>query len=279
MIGRSRWVGYALLSPALLAVGFLILYPLYLVVATSFRQGKTLNVLRLSELPFGLANYRTILASDATWHSVGVTVVYLLGTLARLSDRPRRCAAPQPCISRAKVAAQSHPAAVGRSRCDREHRVSVAPRRLVRCRQCACCGKLAGLPPISPGSPTMTRARCFMCPPCGKRIPFYTDAARCFAGSPGQPVRSGPVDGATSLAAVSLHHLAGIRPSAALAAILNTLWALREFDIIYLTTGGGPDRADRDACRAHLPGSILVLSHGHGVGAGCADHDDGGAAG
>ncbi|TMH17968.1 MAG: sugar ABC transporter permease, partial [Betaproteobacteria bacterium] len=81
MIGRSRWVGYALLSPALLAVGFLILYPLYLVVATSFRQGKTLNVLRLSELPFGLANYRTILASDATWHSVGVTVIYLLGTI------------------------------------------------------------------------------------------------------------------------------------------------------------------------------------------------------
>ncbi len=31
--------------------------------------------------------------------------------------------------------------------------------------------------------------------------------------------------------------------SAPLAAILNTLWALREFDIIYLTTGGGPDRA------------------------------------
>ena len=48
MIGRSRWVGYALLSPALVAVGFLIGYPLYLVITTSFRQGKTLDVLRLS---------------------------------------------------------------------------------------------------------------------------------------------------------------------------------------------------------------------------------------
>ena len=38
MIGRTRWVGYALLAPALTAVGFLILYPLYLVVATSFRH-------------------------------------------------------------------------------------------------------------------------------------------------------------------------------------------------------------------------------------------------
>jgi multiple sugar transport system permease protein len=81
MIGRSRWTGYALLAPALVAVGFLILYPLYLVVAISFRQGKTLNVLRLSELPLGLANYRAMLASDATWHSVGVTVAYLIGTI------------------------------------------------------------------------------------------------------------------------------------------------------------------------------------------------------
>jgi len=81
MIGRSRWTGYALLAPALVAVGFLIMYPLYLVVATSFRQGKTLNVLRLSELPFGLANYRTMLASEATWHSVWVTIAYLIGSI------------------------------------------------------------------------------------------------------------------------------------------------------------------------------------------------------
>ena len=54
MIGRSRWVGYALLSPALVAVGFLIGYPLYLVITTSFREGKSLDVLRLAALPAGL---------------------------------------------------------------------------------------------------------------------------------------------------------------------------------------------------------------------------------
>ena len=81
MIGRSRWVGYALLSPALVAVGFLVGYPLYLVVTTSFREGKTLDVLRVSALPAGLGNYRTVLSSDATGHSVGVTLVYLVGTI------------------------------------------------------------------------------------------------------------------------------------------------------------------------------------------------------
>src|SRR5439155_1201247 len=63
-------------------VGFLIAYPLYLVVTTSFRLGKTLDVLRLSALPAGLGNYATVLASEATWHSVGVTLVYLVGTIA-----------------------------------------------------------------------------------------------------------------------------------------------------------------------------------------------------
>ena len=81
MIGRARWTGYALLAPALVAVGFLIAYPLYLVIAISFRQGKTLNVLRLSELPFGLGNYRSMLASEATWHSVWVTLLSLVGSI------------------------------------------------------------------------------------------------------------------------------------------------------------------------------------------------------
>ena len=51
------------------------------------------------------------------------------------------------------------------------------------------------------------------------------------------------VDGATRWQSFRYVTWPGIRASAALAAILNTLWALREFDIIYLTTGGGPDRA------------------------------------
>src|SRR2546430_6250467 len=92
MIGRSRWVGYALLSPALLAVGFLIAYPLYLVVTTSFRLGKTLDVLRLSALPAGLGNYTTVLASEATWHSVGVTLVYLVCRLLLEKKKRMTCA-------------------------------------------------------------------------------------------------------------------------------------------------------------------------------------------
>src|SRR5439155_1201248 len=60
-----------------------------------------------------------------------------------------------------------------------------------------------------------------------------------------QPRVSGAarVDGASAWQRFRFITWPGIRAPAALGAILNTLWALREFDIIYVTTGGGPDRA------------------------------------
>ena len=245
MIGRSRWVGYALLSPALLAVGFLILYPLYLVVATSFRQGKTLNVLRLSELPFGLANYRTILASDATWHSVGVTIVYLLGTIgpafviglgaALLFNRafPGRrwlrsfillpWAVPGVIVS-----------IVFLWLLDGSFGVVNALLRQA--------GWLAT--DLAWFAQDDTALAAVIVPTVWKAYPFFTlTLLAALQAIPASLYEAARVDGATSWQRFRYITWPGIRPSAALAAILNTLWALREFDIIYLTTGGGPDRA------------------------------------
>ena len=245
MIGRSRWVGYALLSPALLAVGFLILYPLYLVVATSFRQGKTLNVLRLSELPFGLANYRTILASDATWHSVGVTVVYLLGTIAPafliglgaalLLNRafPGRrwlrsfillpWAVPGVIVSIVFLWLLDGSFGL----------VNALLRRA---------GWLAT--DLAWFAHDDTALAAVIVPTVWKAYPFFTlTLLAALQAIPVSLYEAALVDGATSWQRFRYITWPGIRPSAALAAILNTLWALREFDIIYLTTGGGPDRA------------------------------------
>jgi multiple sugar transport system permease protein len=245
MIGRSRWVGYALLSPALCAVGFLILYPLYLVVATSLRQGKTLNVLRLSELPFGLANYHTILASDATWHSVGVTVVYLLGTIgpafftglgaALLLNRafPGRrwlrsfillpWAVPGVIVS-----------IVFLWLLDGSFGVVNALLRQA--------GWLAT--DLAWFANDDTALAAVIVPTIWKAYPFFTlTLLAALQAIPASLYEAARVDGASSWQRFRYITWPGIRPSAALAAILNTLWALREFDIIYLTTGGGPDRA------------------------------------
>src|SRR5437016_10892888 len=245
MIGRSRWVGYALLAPALAAVGFLILYPLYLVVAISFRQGKTLNVLRLSELPFGLASYRTILASDTTWHSVGVTVVYLLGIIgpafliglgaALLLNRafPGRrwlrsfillpWAVPGVIVS-----------IVFLWLLDGSFGVVNALLRQA--------GWLAT--DLAWFANEDTALASVIVPTVWKAYPFFTlTLLAALQSIPSSLYEAAVVDGATRWQSFRYVTWPGIRASAALAAILNTLWALREFDIIYLTTGGGPDRA------------------------------------
>ena len=55
--GGERLFAYALLAPAVVAVFALIAYPMYLIFAMSFREGKSLNFLALNTRPFGLGNY------------------------------------------------------------------------------------------------------------------------------------------------------------------------------------------------------------------------------
>ena len=77
-----------------------------------------------------------------------------------------------------------------------------------------------------------------------KAYPFFT--LTLLAGLQAIPTtlyEAARVDGASAWQRFRFITWPGIRAPAALGAILNTLWALREFDIIYVTTGGGPDRA------------------------------------
>src|SRR5258708_36817334 len=81
MARRERVFAYSLLMPAVAAVFALIAYPMYLVFAISFREGKSLNFLALDRRPFGLGNYDYVLTDSATWHSVYVSMVYTFGTI------------------------------------------------------------------------------------------------------------------------------------------------------------------------------------------------------
>src|SRR3982750_945752 len=78
---RERLFAYALLMPAVVAVFALIAYPMYLVFAISFREGKSLNFLALDRRPLGLGNYESVLTDSATWHSAWVSFAYTAGTL------------------------------------------------------------------------------------------------------------------------------------------------------------------------------------------------------
>ena len=51
------------------------------------------------------------------------------------------------------------------------------------------------------------------------------------------------IDGASAWQIFRYVTWPGIRGAAALALVLQTLWVVKDFDIIFATTGGGPSRA------------------------------------
>lgn len=245
MSGRSRWVGYALLSPALVAVAFLIAYPLYLVAVTSVRQGKLLNVQRLAELPLGFGNYRAVLGSEATWHSVWVTVIYLVGTIAPafaiglvtallLNRRfPGRrwlrsfillpWAVPGVIVSIVFLWLLDGSFGVVNALLREAGWLST---------------DLAWFATDATALPAVIVATIW------KAYPFFTLTLLAqLQAIPASLYEAAEVDGAGPWQRFRYVTWPGLRPATTLAVILNTLWALREFDIIYLTTGGGPDRA------------------------------------
>jgi multiple sugar transport system permease protein len=245
MTSRDRRTAYALLAPALLAVGFLIAYPLYLVIATSFREGKSLNVSRLFELPAGLGNYRSVLASEATWHSVWVTVVYLAGSIvpafaiglvtALLLNR----AFPGRRWLRSFILLPwAVPGVV----------VSIVFLWLLDGSFGVVNAVLRNLGWLSTDlawfADERTALGAVILPTIWKAYPFFTlTLLAALQAIPAALYEAARVDGATHWQRFRWITWPGVRAAAMLAAILNTLWALREFDIVYLTTGGGPDRA------------------------------------
>jgi multiple sugar transport system permease protein len=242
---RERLFAYALLTPAIVAVAGLIAWPMYLIVSISFREGKSLNFLALGARPLGLGNYRIVLADPATWHSVGVSLVYTFGTLA-----PAFAIG----LGTALLLNRSFPL-----------------RRWLR--------SLMLLPWAVPGvmvsivflwmfdasfgvvnallrqsglvttdiawySTESTALFAVIVPTIWKAYPFFTlTLLAAMQSIPGHLYEAAEVDGASAWQRFTSVTWPGIQGPAVLALVLNGLWTFREFDIIYAATGGGPAKA------------------------------------
>ena len=245
MARRERVFAYALLSPAVLAVFALIAYPMYLVFAISFREGKSLNFLALNRRPLGFGNYEFVLADSATWHSVWVSFVYTFGTIlpafviglltALLLNRvfPFRrwlrslillpWAVPGVMVSiiflwlfDAQFGVVNH---------------------LLRS---------AGLitSDIAWYTTESTALFAVIVPTLWKSYPFFAlTLLAAMQSIPEHLYEAARVDGATAWQRFLHITWPGIRSPATLALVLNGLWVFREFDIIYAATGGGPAKA------------------------------------
>ncbi|GIH63529.1 carbohydrate ABC transporter permease [Microbispora siamensis] len=73
--GRSgAWYGYLFVTPSLLGVAAFLLLPVLIVLGLSFFDWKLLS----DPMFAGLENYRRLADDGAAWHSVWVTVLYVL---------------------------------------------------------------------------------------------------------------------------------------------------------------------------------------------------------
>ncbi len=239
---RQRWFALALLAPAFCAVALLIAWPLWVILQMSLRPGKSLELSRLLSQPLGLANFERVLGHEATWAAFAHSAVYTVGTLV-------------PAFVIGLVAAllfnKTFPA-----------------RRWLR--------SLLLMPWAVPGVIVSvnflwmfdasfgvinsilrrlgllttdlawyvdadTAMIAVILPTVWKSFPFF--AITMLAALQSIPLtlyEAARVDGATAWQQFVHVTWPGIRGPAMLAVLLNTLWTFREFDIIFVTTGGGP---------------------------------------
>lgn len=69
-------LAYAFVLPALIAIGLVILYPLFSVVVTSFERYHLLEILTKGPTYIGFANYVEILKDPEFWYSLGITMYF-----------------------------------------------------------------------------------------------------------------------------------------------------------------------------------------------------------
>jgi multiple sugar transport system permease protein len=242
---RDKIFAIALLAPALVCVIGLIGYPMYLIFMMSLREGRGMNLLDFSKQRVGLGNFADVLTDPQTWQSVVVSLGYTAGSmlpafvlalgLALLLNqhfplrRWLRALALLPWAIPGVLASiiflWLFDASYGM--------VNYALRTTGLTQQ-----------DIAWFSNEDTALLAVIMPTIWKSFPFFTlTFVAAMQAIPADFYEAARTDGANAWQRFRHVTWPGIFGPAMLALVLNSLWAFREFDIIYVTTGGGPSRA------------------------------------
>lgn len=241
-VGTSPWLAYALLFPAFASVAFLLAYPLFLVFQLSLSEGAGMNFLQQPVESWGLENFEIVLTDERTWSSLLNTLIYVVGSivpafvfglcvalLLNYSFPGRRWfrslillpwAVPGVIVSIVFLWMLDTSFGV----------VNSVLRNM-------------GLIESEIGWYTDPDIAMFsvIVPTIWKAFPFFTlTLLAALQAIPETFYEAAKVDGANAVQRFRHVTWPGIQGAATLAGILQTLWVLREFDIIFATTGGGP---------------------------------------
>lgn len=239
---RRTVLAYGLLAPAVVAVAFLIAYPLYLAIAVSFREGRTMNLARLDRLPVGWGNYTRVLDDPALWSAFARSVVYVGGSIlpafvigVLLAILLNRVFPGRRWLRSVMMLPWAVPGVI----------VSIAFLWLFDGSYGIVNSLLRRAGVANEGIAWFARQDTAMLavivPTVWKAFPFFAlTALAAMQAIPLALYEAARIDGAGAFAQHRYVTWPGIRGPMLLALVLNALWALKELDIVYVTTGGGP---------------------------------------
>ncbi len=239
---RDRRFAWLLLTPAFATVGVLIAWPVFVVVNMSLRPGKALELSKLFSQAVGFGNFERVLGNPATWHAFANSAIYTAGTLLPSFLAGLACALvfnrefpARRWLRSLLLMPWAVPGVVVSLNFlwmfDASFGVVNALIRMLHLGA----GDTAWFVDAQTAMPTVILASVW------KSFPFFTITLLAALQSiPETLYEAARVDGASAWQEFVHVTWPGIRRPAMLAIVLNALWTFREFDIIYVATGGGP---------------------------------------
>jgi multiple sugar transport system permease protein len=252
---RRPLLAYALLAPAIVAVAFLIAYPLWIALDVGTRIGRTMNIARLDRLPRGFGNYMRILEEPANWDALLHSAIYVAGSVAPafaiglgLALLLNRAFPARRWVRSVMMLPWAVPGVVTSIAflwlLDGSYGVVNSMLRRV--------GLMSG--DIAWFVRQETAMIAVIIPTVWKGFPFFAlTLLAAMQAIPAQLYEAARIDGASPLALFTQITWPGIRGPAMLAVVLHALWVFKELDIIFAATGGGPAGATETlALRVYL---------------------------
>jgi multiple sugar transport system permease protein len=239
---RDRQFAWLLLAPAFTAVGVLIAWPIFVVVNMSLRPGRALELSKLFGQPLGLGNFQRVMGNPDTWHAFVNSAIYTAGTLVPaflaglgLALVFNREFPARRWLRSLLLLPWAVPGVIVSLNFlwmfDASFGIVNAVIRMLHLGA----GDTAWFVDASTAMPTVILASVW------KSFPFFTITLLAALQSiPLSLYEAARVDGANAWQEFRNVTWPGIKRPAILAIILNALWTFREFDIIYVATGGGP---------------------------------------
>lgn len=252
---RRPLLAYAMLSPAIVAVIFLIAYPIWVAINVSTREGRTMNIARIDRLPRGWGNYERVLDDPANWEALLRSAIYVVGSVApafliglALALLLNRDFPGRRWIRSLMMLPWAVPGVVTSIAflwlLDGSYGVVNSMLRSVGLMQ----GDIAWY------ARQETAMFAVIVPTVWKGFPFFAlTLLAAMQAIPHQLYEAARIDGASAVDQFRYVTWPGIRGPGLLAVILHSLWVFKELDIVYAATGGGPAGATETlALRVYL---------------------------